>query len=65
MSDLFDDHIQRHKMLEELSTKLLRLSSVLGLHAWYKSEGAVLEPTLSAAADDAEEAALILIGKTK
>ncbi len=57
MKDLFAEHVQRHEQLEELAERLLSQSSLLGLHAWYKSSD-----VLRAAADDAEDAARILLG---
>ena len=57
MKDLFAEHVQRHEQLEKLAERLLSQSSLLGLHAWYKSSD-----VLRAAADDAEDAARILLG---
>jgi hypothetical protein len=57
VKDLFAEHVQRHEQLEELAERLLSQSSLLGLHAWYKSSD-----VLRAAADDAEDAARILLG---
>jgi hypothetical protein len=58
VSDLFAEHVQRHEQLERLAERLLAQSSLLDLHAWYKSSD-----VLRAAAEDAEAAALILLGK--
>jgi hypothetical protein len=57
MIELFAEHAERHKRLEELAGRLLSQSSLLGLHAWYKSSD-----VLRAAADDAEDSARILLG---
>lgn len=57
MKDLFAEHVRRHEQLEELAERLLSQASLLGLHAWYKSSD-----VLRAAADDAEDAARILLG---
>ncbi len=57
MNDLFTSHARRHEQLEELAERLLAQSSLLGLHAWYKSSD-----VFRAAADDAEDAARILLG---
>jgi hypothetical protein len=57
MSELFQEHIQRHQRLEELSAKMFAMASVIALHGWYQSSRTLLE-----AADDAEEAARILLG---
>lgn len=58
MSDLFADHIARHERLDHMANDLLRMASLLDLHAWYKSNA-----VLADAAELAEEAAQILLGK--
>ena len=60
---LFESYEAKVSRLESMAGSLLRMSSVLGLHAWYQSKGGVLQPTLAAAANDANDAALILLGK--
>ena len=58
MSDLFAQHHERHQRLETLAATLFSMSSLIGLHGWYQSSDDLRE-----AADDAEEAAMILLGK--
>ena len=58
MSDLFAEHHARHELLETLAAKLFSMSSHIGLHGWYQSSDDLRE-----AADDAEEAARILLGE--
>lgn len=60
---LFQVHMEQAARLDALSGKLISVSSMLALHAWYQSEGGVLEPNLSTAALYARDAALILQGK--
>ena len=60
---LFESYEAKVSRLESMAGSLLRMSSLLELHAWYQSEGGVLQPTLAAAANDANDAALILLGK--
>lgn len=62
---LFQDHEKKQRQLEDLAHGLLKLSSLLGLHAWYKSDHRGPHPTLKAAADDAETAARILRGEAQ
>lgn len=61
--NLFAAHDERQRKLDVLAADLLKVASLLGLHAWYQSEGGVDEPTLAAAAEDAEAAARILRGE--
>jgi hypothetical protein len=58
MMDLFAEHNERHQRLEALATTLLSMSSLIGLHGWYQSSDDLKE-----AADDAEDAARILLGE--
>ena len=60
---LFQSHIEQASKLDSLSHKLIATSSMLALHAWYQSEGGVLEPNLARAAQYAVDAAWILQGK--
>ena len=60
---LFQSHIEQASKLDSLSGKLIATSSMLALHAWYQSEGGVLEPNLAKAAQYAVDAARILQGK--
>jgi hypothetical protein len=62
---LFVEHEAKQRRLDELAGQLLKASSFLGLHAWYRSEGGVDDPTLLAAASDAESAARILLGEAR
>ena len=62
---LFAAHDERQRKLDALAGDLLKLASLLGLHAWYQSRGGVEEPNLSAAATDAEAAARILRGEAQ
>ena len=57
MSDLFAAHRHCEELLQQLATSLLQHASYLGLHAWYRSD-----PQMQEAAEDAENAARILIG---
>jgi hypothetical protein len=58
MSDLFAEHHERHQRLEALAATLLSMSSLIGLHGWNQSSDDLRE-----AADDAEEAARLLLGE--
>lgn len=62
---LFAQHAERQNRLDALASDLLKVSSLLSLHAWYRSEGGVDEPTLAAASADAEAAARILRGEAE
>jgi hypothetical protein len=61
---LFAAHEAREIKLEEMAEGLLHRASILNLHAWYRSEGGILEQNLAAASEDAEAAARILMGET-
>jgi len=58
VNDLFAEHIEKHKQLEDLANKLLRQASLLNLHSWYQSNAVLHE-----AAEHAEHAAMALLGK--
>jgi hypothetical protein len=63
MNDLFDRVYAKQEQLDELAERLLKMASLLGLHAWYQSRGGVTNINLATAADEAETAALILRGE--
>lgn len=60
---LFQAHEDKQRRLDEMAGELLKIASLLGLHAWYKMDRGGPHPVLQAAAEDAEEAALILLGQ--
>ena len=59
---LFASHEARHDRLETLAADILKLASLLQLHAWY-AQGTDRGDVLAAAAADADDAAMILRGE--
>ena len=57
MTDLFAHHRQREQLLTQLAEPLFLMASLLGLHAWYRSDEAMRQTAL-----DAENAARRLTG---
>jgi hypothetical protein len=63
VNDLFHDVNTKQAQLDELAERLLKMASLLDLHAWYQSVGGNRNITLAAAAEEAETAARILRGE--